>query len=165
MSNQLQENSAHSLSDILLFARTFELSLDTPLQECVERLSSLSQPQTGFLNPSCRAVEVQKIDGDRYTFEIRIQRYSRGFTDFTNAKCVGFVFKDQELEGTVIEGKITAAHTSLLVYISLFVIFLTSLSSPSLGWSAVLVVVGLIYGLQSWADRRKLRSLIDDTLQ
>ncbi|MEO8393670.1 MAG: hypothetical protein ABI700_11830 [Chloroflexota bacterium] len=153
------------MSDLLLFARFFEFSLDMTLQDSVDRLMSLTQPQTGFLNASRRTVEVQKADEETYTFEIRVQRYSRGFTDFTNAKCVGLVFKEQKSEGTFIQGKITAGIMMPLLWISLVAIFLASLSSPSLGWSAILVTIGLVYGLQSWLDRRKLRSLIYEAFQ
>lgn len=105
------------------------------------------------------------MDADRYIFEIRVQRYSRGYTDFTNAKCVGFVFIDQKLEKTVIEGKITASLTSLVVYTSLFTILLASLSNPGFGLIAAGIVIGSIYGLQSWADRRRLQALIDEALR
>jgi hypothetical protein len=165
MSNQLQRKTSPSLWDKLLFAQQFEFAVDMLLHDCLDRLSNLSQPQTGFLNPSRRTVEVQEMDTDAYSFEIHLQRYSRGFIDFTNAKCVGFVFMDQDSKKTIVEGKITLGMMILPLYISLVAIFFASLSSPSLGWSLVLTVVGLLYGLQSWLDHRKLHRLLHDAFQ
>ena len=165
MPNQLQPNLTRSLWDTLLFAQPLEFAVNMPLEDCLDALSNLALPQTGFLNPTRRTVEVQKMDNDTFKFEICIKRYSRGFMDFTNAKCAGVLFKEHGSARLVVEGKITAGIFLLPLYTSLVAISLASLSSPGFGLIAAGIVIGSIYGLQSWTDRHKLRALIYEALQ
>ncbi len=150
--------------DSLFFPQDFKMMVDTTPQECVNHLLSLKQPYSGFWYPYSQDVWTEAIDGTTYDFEICFNRYGRGMT-YASVKCKGSIFRDSWSEKTVITGRFINGVLLILLWASLIMILLASLSGPSLGWIAIIIAVGLIYGLQSWADRRRLRSLVFEALQ
>lgn len=152
------------LWDKLLFPYQFEMNVDMPLQECIGRLMSLTQPKEGFWYPSNREVWTEKVSDNAVDFEIHLNRYGRGMS-WTSGKCAGVVFRDSWSGKTVIKGQFTVGKLVLIILGFPILLFFVSLPRFEFGWTAVLITYGLVYGLQVWADRRKLRLVVYEALQ
>ncbi|MEO8393671.1 MAG: hypothetical protein ABI700_11835 [Chloroflexota bacterium] len=167
MSNQLQPNTARSLWDKVLFAYPFQITVNKPLQACLDLLSGLSQPSSGFLKSLNRTVQLQKTDEESYKFKIRVNRYGGGAA-IASVKCTGVVFRDSLSDRTVIKAKMTVAKYVIMtcVYVLLLTFFMPLfLHVPfpySIGFLLLCTVSLGVLWLQVRSDYRKLQALIDD---
>jgi hypothetical protein len=157
--------SVNSLFDFLLLSKSFDFTVNLPLQECLAHFHNFSQPQTGFFNPVSRTVKITS-EANHAHFEVCINRYQRGFV-YGSAKASGSIQTLNAVpETTVINGTIRPGIMFLVLsgafLIGLFLIKITDLTS-NFGFIVIVFAAYLFYIARDFRDYRKLNTLIHDT--
>lgn len=145
--------------------QNFEITVDLPVQACVDRVETLERCYAGTWDPISPDVDIREMDDTAYSFELRIIRDDYDWP-YTSVKCTGVIFRDSS-DQTVIKGQLAPSRGM----VGTWAVFLgTAVTAFFVNPNALILPVvagffGLIAVLQFWVDYRKLRTQIYQAFQ